>query len=77
VAPGASASSMIRAFSSGGHTRRRSAIETISSPFLSVTVLTHVRKDSKPHDPHRRHDAAIRRLLPAGNILWVATIRRW
>ena len=42
VAPGASASSMMRAFSSGGDCRCCSTTETTSNRFLSITVLIHV-----------------------------------
>ena len=51
-APGATASSMIRSLTSVGQFRRRSTVEMISAA-MCLTVLTHVRKDTKPHDPHR------------------------
>ena len=51
-APGASASSMIRNFSAVGQFRRRSIVEMISA-VMCLTVLNHVRKDTKPLDPNR------------------------
>jgi hypothetical protein len=60
---GASTSSMIRSFSSAGQCRRRSTIEMISDR-LSITVLDHVGKEGKPHDPQPLQKAAVKARLP-------------
>ncbi len=54
-----------------GHFRRRSATCTISSRFLSITVLTHVNKDAKPHHPCHPRKAAFK-----GRLLLCATWQR-
>ena len=52
VAPGSSASDSIRSLASVDHFRRRSTVEMISAA-MYPTVLSHVHKNTKPHDPNR------------------------
>ena len=47
-----SASDRIRSLASVDHFRRRSTVEMISAG-MYLTVLSHVHKYTKPHDPHR------------------------
>jgi len=49
VAPGSSASDMIRSFSAIGQWHRRSTLEMMASDTMCLTALTHVLKDSILH----------------------------
>jgi hypothetical protein len=57
VAPGSSASDMIRSFSSAGQCRRRSTVDMISAA-MCLTVLSHVLKDSMLHRSPAAQQAA-------------------